>query len=163
MDSKPALEELAEALRDLHRRLVERVRRDHERERRIVLSPGELLQLLTSDSRFAWLHTLSELIVDLDVLLKADPSPTDDEAAAVRAEIERLITAPQFPESATVFTRRYTRCVMEDTRIAMAHASVKQLAQRVPEASSVDEAEVLHDRHRWAEARRHRRPANGTR
>ena len=157
MDSKAALSELAEALRDLHRRLVERMRRDDERERRVVFSPRELLQLLTSDARFAWLHTLSELIVDLDVFLKADPSPTEDEAAAVRAEVERLITAPQFPEIASAFTQRYCGYVMEDMHIAAAHASVKQLAQRLPEAASVDEAKVLHERHRWAEARRHRR------
>jgi hypothetical protein len=94
--------------------------------------------------------------VDLDVFLKADPSPTEDEAAAVRAEVERLLTAPQFPETASAFTQRYRGYVMEDLHIATAHANVKQLAQRLPEAASVNVAEVLHERHRWTEARRHR-------
>jgi hypothetical protein len=151
------MKELAEALRELHRRLVERLRRDHERERHALLGADELLQLLTSDARFAWLHPLSELIVDLEVFLKADPSPSEDEAAAVRAEVERLITAPRFPETASAFTQRYCRYVAQDAQVAAAHASVQQLAQRLPQAASVNEAQVLHERHRWAEARRHRR------
>jgi len=70
------LSELAEALRELHRRLVERMRRDDERERQAVFSAAEFLQRLTSDARFAWLHTLSELIVDLDVFLRpSHPRP----------------------------------------------------------------------------------------
>lgn len=151
------MKELAEALRELHRRLVERVRRDEERQRGAVIGAQEFLPLLTSDARFAWLHALSELIVDLEVFLAADPSPSEDEAAAVRAEVERLITAPRFPETAGTFTQRYCRYAAEDTQVAAAHAGVKELAQRLPEAASVNEAQVLHERHRWAEARRHRR------
>lgn len=151
------MKELAEALRELHRRLVEHVRRDEERQRGVVIGVQEFLTLLTSDARFAWLHTLSELIVDLEVFLKADPSPSEDEAAAVRAEVERLIAAPRFPETAVAFTERYCRYAAEDAQVAAAHANVKELAKRLPEAASVDEAQVLHERHRWAEARRHRR------
>jgi ElaB/YqjD/DUF883 family membrane-anchored ribosome-binding protein len=151
------MRELAEALRELHRRLAERMRRGEERERGVVISAQEFLPLLTSDARFAWLHALSELIVDLEVFLKADPSPTEDEAAAVRAEVERLISAPRFPETASAFTQRYCRYVAEDAQVAAAHASVKQLAERLPQAASVVAAQVLHERHRWAEARRHRR------
>ena len=95
--------------------------------------------------------------MDLDVFLKAGPSPSKDEAAAVRAEVERLLTAPRFPETASAFTQRYCRYVAEDTQVAAAHASVRRLADCLPEAASVDEAQVLHERHRWAEARRHRR------
>jgi hypothetical protein len=148
---------LAEALRDLHRRLVERTRRDEDRQRGVVIGVQEFLRLLTSDARFAWLHALSELIVDLDVFLKMDPSPSEDQAAAVRAEVERLITAPRFPETASAFTQRYCRYLAEDNQVAAAHATVRQLAERLPEAASVDEAQVLHERHSWAEARRHGR------
>jgi hypothetical protein len=151
------MRELAEALRELHRRLVERMRRDEEREREVVIGAQEFLRLLTSDARFAWLHALAELVVDLEVFLKADPAPTDDAAAAVRAEVERLITAPKFPETASAFTQRYRRYVAEDAQVAAAHARVNELAERLPEAASVDEAQVLHERHRWAEARAHRR------
>ncbi len=89
--SQQSLSALGDALRTLHRMLVARSRHDFERERHAVLNAGELSQLLTSDPRFAWLRSLSELIVDLDVFLKADPTPTDDDAAALGAELKRLL------------------------------------------------------------------------
>ncbi len=153
------MEELAAALRDLHRALVERVRRDYEHEHHGLLSPGEFLHLLISDPRFAWIRPLSELMVDFDVFLKADPSPTEDEAAAVRTEVERFI-APEpgeASESFATFARQYWPYISDDPQIAMAHARVKQAVEGLPEAASVNEAEVLHESHRWAELRRHRR------
>ena len=153
------MEELAAALRDLHRALTERVRRDYEREHHGLLSPGEFLHLLISDPRLAWIRPLSELMVDLDVFLQADPSPTEDEAAAVRAEVERFI-APEPGEASGsfgTFARQYWPYISDDPQIAMAHARAIQAIQGLPEAFSVNEAEVLRERHRWAELRRHRR------
>ncbi|MBI3057578.1 MAG: hypothetical protein HYY77_26590 [Betaproteobacteria bacterium] len=153
------MKELAAALRDLHRALTERVRRDYEREHHGLLSPGTFLHLLISDPRLAWIRPLSELMVDLDVFLQADPSPTADEAAAVRAEVERFI-APEpreASESFATFARQYWAYLSDDPQIAMAHARAMQAIQGLPEAASVNEAEVLHERHRWAELRRHRR------
>ena len=153
------MEELAAALRDLHRALTERVRRDYEREHHGLLSPGTFLHLLISDPRLAWIRPLSELMVDLDVFLRADPSPTEDEAAAVRTEVERFI-APEpreASESFATFARQYWAYLSDDPQIAIAHARAIQAIQGLPEAASVNEAEVLHERHRWAELRRHRR------
>src|SRR5215470_8830472 len=117
---------LGDALRNLHRALAARARHDYERERGGVLSAGELLQLLTSDPRFAWLRVLSELIVDVDVFLEADPAPTDDEASAVRGEVERLLmpAKPGAPESD--FSRRYWESVHADPHVAIAHGEVRR-------------------------------------
>ncbi|OGA45234.1 MAG: hypothetical protein A3F74_26715 [Betaproteobacteria bacterium RIFCSPLOWO2_12_FULL_62_58] len=155
-----ALQELAAGLQDLHRALAERARRDYEREHHSLLNPDEFLHLLVTEPRFAWIRSLSELMVDLDVFLRADPSPTEDEAAAVRAEVERLIGAPEqaeTPGAFAMFPRRFWAYVREDPHVAVAHAGVKQVLQRLPEPASVNEADVLHERHRWAEVRRHRR------
>jgi hypothetical protein len=152
--------ELAAALRDLHRALAERARREYERERHSLVSPGEFLHLLTSEPRFAWIRSLSEIMVDLDVFLEADPSPTEEEAAAVRAEVERLIAAPEPPEgsdASAAFARHYRVYVDDDSHVSMAHARVEQAMRGLPEAGSVNVADVLHERHRWAEVRRHRR------
>ena len=151
------LNELTHALRELHRAIVESERRAYEAEIGMLVSPGDFLHLLISDGRFAWLRALSELIVDIDVFLEADPSPTEDEAAAVRAEVERLISAPAPREVASDFAKRYLPLIAGNPHIAMAHARVKQIIRELPVAGAVDEAKVLHDRHRWAEMRRHRR------
>jgi hypothetical protein len=155
-----ALQELAAGLRDLHRALAERARREYESAHRGLLSPGKFLHLLVGDPEFAWLRSLSELMADLDVFLKADPSPTEDEAAMVRAEVERLVGAPDSPEAPgtiSMFARQLRIYSGEDSQVAVALANVTEALQRLPEPASVNEAEVLHERHRWAEVRRHRR------
>ena len=92
--AREGLANLGNSLRTLHRALVERSRRDFERQRHAILGAGELLKLLTSDPHFAWLRELSELIVDIDIFLEVDPAPGEDDAAAVRAEVERLLAPP---------------------------------------------------------------------
>jgi len=70
-----------------------------------------------------------------------------------------LLIAPAFPESSSVFASRYSGYVAEDAHVASAHAGIARLVQRLPQAAGVDAAGVLHERHRWSEAHRHRRPA----
>jgi hypothetical protein len=149
--------EVREALRDLHRALVEAVRRDYERERHAVFSAGEFLHLVTGDPYFAWLHPISELMVDLDVLLETDPGPSADEAAGVRTEIEYFISPPSGAAASGEFVQRYLPYVAADPHVGIAHVRLKQALQRLPLPVSVDEAEVLHDRHTWAELRSHRK------
>ena len=151
---KERLTALANALRALHRALVERARRGLEQDGHAVLGTGEWLQLLTADPQFAWLRSLSELIVDLDVFLEADPAPADDDAAAVRHEIERLLAPPT--QAAGGFAERYWPYVHDDPHVAIAHGAVRQALERLPQAKDVDEADALHARHRWTEVRRHR-------
>ena len=146
---------LAASLRSLHRSLAERARREFEQQRGTVVPPGEWLQLLVGDARFAWLRALSELIVDLDVFLEADPGPADDDAAAIRAEVERLVAPASQPLEGS-FTERYWHFVHDEPQVAIAHAEVRRALDRLPEPTDVDEGDALHERHGWAAARRHR-------
>ncbi|HJU21695.1 MAG TPA: hypothetical protein VJ891_04240 [Casimicrobiaceae bacterium] len=147
---------VAHALRSLHRALAERVRRDAEAERRTLIQPGAWLSMLTSDAQFAWLRSLSELIVDLDVFLEADPAPAEDDLSAIRAEIERLIAPSSVESVETEFARHYWHYVHDEPQVAIAHGEIRQAIDRLPKATDVDEGAALHARHRWAETRRHR-------
>src|SRR5260370_42700685 len=89
---KPALLEAAAALREGHRVLVRAVRKQYEKEGNSVGGPGDLLRLLTEDPHFAWLHPMSELIVDLRARLARELLPPGA-AAGVRMEIDRLAGA----------------------------------------------------------------------
>jgi len=131
---KERLVAVASALRVLHRALAERARRDVEAAEHTVVTPGDWLRRLTGDAQFAWLRSLSELMVDLDVFLEADPAPADDDASVVRAEIERLLAPAPAQGAVSGFAARYWPYVHDD-----------------------DEADALHARHGWAEARRHRK------
>lgn len=161
---REGLSGLGGSLRSLHRVLVERSRRDFERQRHAILGAGELLKLLTSDAHFAWLRELSELIVDLDIFLDVDPAPGDDDAAAVRMEVERLLAPPpgvtadavSAPTASDGFGAHYWPYVHDDPQVAIAHGEVKQALARLPNPRDVDEAAVLHARHLFREARSHR-------
>jgi hypothetical protein len=153
---KERLVAVASALRSLHRALAERARRDYEAERRSVVTPGEWLQRLTGDAQFAWLRSLSELMVDVDVFLEADPAPADDDAAAIRAEIERLLAPPPPAGGGSEFTLRYWPYVHDESHVAIAHGAVRQAIDRLPDPKRVNEADALHARQGWAETRRHR-------
>jgi hypothetical protein len=143
-------------LRSLHRTLAERARRDLETERLTVIQPGAWLSILTTDPQFAWLRTLSELMVDLDVFLESDPGPAEDDAAAIRAEVERLIAPSSVPGTETGFSRQYWRYVHDEPSVAVVHREIRQALDRLPVPAGVDEGDALHERHRWTEARRHR-------
>src|SRR5437868_15130570 len=89
---KPGLLEVASALREVHRALVEATRASYERDVGPAGGPGQMLKLLTEDPYFAWLHPMSELIVDLDSLLAQELLPAGT-VAAVRMEVDRLARA----------------------------------------------------------------------
>lgn len=154
-DVQPLLQELSPALGELHRTLVEHTRSDYELERGPAAIAGGLLHLLINDPYFAWLRPLSELMVDLDVLLEGGAAPGDSDAAAVRDELETLLGAPEKPAQIQAFTPRYVSLVASDPHVAMAHARVRQIVRRLPEPGLDPEAEVLEDS--WRSAKRRRR------
>lgn len=154
--SQPAdWQNVANALRELHRALMERARRDYEREHVKIANPGELLQLLASDPYFSWLRSLSELMVDIDVV-RDDAAMRNELASAIRPAIEHLITVPATPESSGAFAEHYWPYVRDDPHVAMAHAAVKQAIASWPKPDQPDAATQLHERHRLAEKARHR-------
>ena len=144
VEHKPALLEAASALREVHRALVQAVRAAYEREVRPAGGPGQLLRLLTEDPYFAWLHPMSELIVDLDSLLAQEILPPGT-VAGVRQEIDRLTQAGGSP-----FWERYAPLLQADTEVVMAHAHLRRAINALPEA-----ALGLHQRKEWSAPRVH--------
>ena len=112
--------ELAAALRALHRTLLTATRRGFEKLHGRVDSSGELLQLAINDPLFAWLHPLSESIVELDELA-ADAQADDAGFAAARAAVARLLR----DESA--FRASYLVYLQSDPHAVLAHAAVRRL------------------------------------
>ena len=150
-----AWQKLAGALRELHRVLLEHARRDYERAHGVTLSPGELLRLLTTDAAFAWLRSLSELMVDIDLVGEAAPAHRDEMATAIRAAVEHVIAAPATAGPAEPFAQHYWPYVHADPHVAMAHAGAKQALAAWPKPQRGDPAALLHERHRLAEKARH--------
>jgi hypothetical protein len=149
-------QQLATALRELHRTLMERARREYEREHVVTLTPGELLRLLTTDEAFAWLRSLSEFMADLDLLRDSEPQMMQELTGAVRAAVEHFITPPRAGETGDAYAQHYWPAVQDDPSVAIAHAEVKRVLASWP-PQDVDAADGLHERHRIAEKVRHSR------
>ncbi|HZX94116.1 MAG TPA: hypothetical protein VFE90_06340, partial [Myxococcales bacterium] len=101
-------------------------------------------RLLTEDPYFAWLHPMSELIVDLDSLLAQEILPPGT-VAGVRQEIDRLTRA-----GGSSFWEKYAPFLQQDTDVVMAHGQLRRAINALPEA-----ADGLHQRKEWIAPRVH--------
>jgi hypothetical protein len=81
------------------------------------------LQLVIGDPWFAWLHSLSELIVRIDQTAEPDSPATDADAAALINQVEQLLTASETGEG---FQRRYFEALQRQPAVVLAHADVRR-------------------------------------
>ena len=146
---------VARALRELHRALMERARRDYESERGEVLGANQLLRLLTTDPYFDWLRSLSELMVDID-MARDDPAVMAELESAVRPAIEHILSSPDAKPAGT-FAQRYWPYVQDDPHVAMAHAGIKQAIASWPEPQKSDAAKRMSERERLGTTARERK------
>jgi hypothetical protein len=146
------LEDLAVSLRELHQALLAESRAEYERTHGPLSGPGHLLHLVAHDPEFAWLRVLSALMVDLDVLLEEEPSASEEEAAAIRGELEETFS----PVEPGEFWQRCSS-LLQSPPVVMAYAHARAALARLPSQRPVsDAADRLHAQHRWAVARRKR-------
>ena len=148
---KPALQEVSSSLREVHRALVKTVSAAYEALHGPSGGPSGLLRLLTEDPFFAWLHPMSELIVDLDSLLAQELLPSGT-VAAVRLEVDRLTSA-----GGAAFWEKYAPQLQTEPGVAIAHGRLKQALKALPLAAP---GEGLHDRKGWVTPRVHTRRGN---
>lgn len=121
--NRERLRQLRMPLLDLHKVLLEDTRVAYELDRGRVGTTANLLQLVINDPWFAWLHSLSELIVRIDELLGKDAPSTDADATALFEEVERLLTASETGEG---FSRRYFEALQRQPAVVLAHAGVRR-------------------------------------
>jgi len=75
------------------------------------------------------------------------------DAAAVRAEVGKLVNPPELDDSE--FYERY-RAALQKPEVIVAHSNVRKAVAALPEPEPEDLAEVMRVRHKWAERNRHR-------
>jgi hypothetical protein len=129
-DESPAPASTIQRLRDLrlgllhlHKALLETERVVYEQAHGRV-SSGELLNLLLNHAQFAWLRSLSELIVRIDEMLDADEPATTSEAESLLAQ-SRALLKPS--ETGSEFGRRYYTAFQRDPAVVIAHREVTSI------------------------------------
>lgn len=117
------LRDLRNKLLRLHRVLLETERITYEQVRGRV-SSGELLQLLIAHEQFAWLHRISELVVQIDEMLEADEPVSLDDVQHLIADARTLLTPS---ETGNAFARKYYAAFQREPGVVLAHAEVSEL------------------------------------
>jgi hypothetical protein len=123
MSQHQRLSELRIKLLNLHQLLLETERLTYEQVRGYV-SSGELLQLVISHEQFAWLHRLSELIIQIDELRHADEPVTPEAIEAIDSEIRTLLSPD---EAGDEFAMKYNTALQRHPGVVLAHADVMML------------------------------------
>jgi hypothetical protein len=130
-EGRQRLDDVARALRPLHKALVDVVRADYERHHGRVAGPVRLFQLLTSDPYFAWLHPMSALMAEVDELYDRKEPIAPDEVAAVRATLESLVGNRGQEPSPDSFVSRYLEILQNHPEVVMAHARLRGALDRL--------------------------------
>ncbi|MFB2898061.1 hypothetical protein ACE1CI_34530 [Aerosakkonemataceae cyanobacterium BLCC-F50] len=117
------LSDLRIKLLRLHKSLLNSERITYEQVRGNV-SAGELLQLVIHHEQFAWLHQLSQLIVQIDDLLHADEPVTKDAIAILIDEVRTLLTPDEWGND---FAYKYDAALQRNPDVVLAHADVVML------------------------------------
>lgn len=130
--NRQRLRPVRQTLIELHKGLLEAEREQYEQVHGRV-PPAELLQLLLGDPQFAWLRSISELIVRIDEMSEADEAPTPEQAGEVLGLVHRLLTQS---DTRAEFTRRYAETLQRQPTLVVIHARV----MRALDAPGVDPA-----------------------
>jgi hypothetical protein len=132
LEIRKRLDEVTQALRPLHKALVDLVRADYEkRQGRRLGGPVELFQLLTQDPFFLWLHPMSALMAEIDELYDQKEPIAPGAVAAVRATLESLIADRGQEPSPDSFVSRYLEILQNEPEVVMAHARVRKALDRL--------------------------------
>jgi hypothetical protein len=123
-DSRERLREISRRLVPLHRLLLDRERRAYEAGHGAI-PPGNALNLVLHDERFAWLRTLSSVMAKIDDAVDADDPVTERDVQAVRRELYRLLKSGE----GDTFQEKYRTALQESPDVVMAHAAVSALLQ----------------------------------
>jgi hypothetical protein len=113
------LKRVRESLLRLHKVLLELQRKDWEQASGKTVNSYELLNLLMHDQAFAWLHYLSELIVQIDEQLAAEPESTEEELVRLLDQVKTLLTPA---EPGTEFQENYFAALQLSPDAVLAHA-----------------------------------------
>jgi hypothetical protein len=120
-DPRAALDAVAQALRPLHKSLLEVTRADYEREHGPIPGPGVFFQLLVRDPFFAWLRPMSGLMAQIDEILDEEEPPAPARVAELCVRVEELVTESDHP-----FSARYLQILQTDPDVVMAHAALRR-------------------------------------
>ena len=132
------LAELRHLLLQLHKTLIDWQRADYERAHG-RLQTTQLLNVIFDDPAFAWLRTMSGLIVRIDEALEPRRGSPVHERAEMETETGPLVAQARqliAPEAGTPYAERYHAALQELPEAVLAHKDLVTLLKLQRPASS---------------------------
>lgn len=114
------LTQLRNSLLSLHKTLLDREHAGYERANGPARG-GQLLQLVISHEQFAWLRSISTMVVRIDEALD-EPESISFETARKLVDEVRMLLAPA--EAGSVFQRNYHAAIQSDPTVAVMHGEL---------------------------------------
>lgn len=114
------LVELRNKLLNLHQVLLEIERHTYEQVRGRV-TRGQLLQLVINHDQFAWLHHISELIVQIDDLLRSDEPVSHEDVQTLVTNVRSLLSPSLSNDE---FAIKYDAALQHEPNAILTHAEV---------------------------------------
>ena len=125
------LVELRNLLLQLHKTLIDWQRADYERVHG-RLQTTQLLNVLFNDASFAWLRSMSGLIVRIDETLAAKTPDAETGTGPLVAGARELVA----PEAGTAYAQRYHAALQELPDAVLAHRDLVTLLKLQRPASN---------------------------
>lgn len=116
------LTELRRLLLQLHKALIDWQRAEYETVHG-RLQTTQLLNILFNDPAFAWLRTMSGLIVRIDEALEPKADAAASETGPLVAQARQLVA----PEAGTPYAQRYHAALQELPDVVLAHSELVTL------------------------------------
>lgn len=119
--ARQSLIDLRNRLLQLHKVLLEDERRTYERVHGRIPSPGAFLQLLLSDSWFAWLRPVTSLVVEIDEALAAKEPMMEEVPHQLLQRARSLLTET---EAGRGLGKGYFDALQRNPDVAVLHGEV---------------------------------------
>ncbi len=118
---KVKIKNVSHALKDVHKRFLEKERQEAEAYFQRKISPFEFVLMLTQDQGFVWLQPFSALIAEIDAFVGTQEEVSENDLICIRDKIDFLLKDP----ASSVITR-YNKHLSEDPSFIMFHSSLKK-------------------------------------
>ena len=125
--TRETVAKLRQGLLKLHKILLDLERTAYERGRGRISNSYEFLQLVLKEPWFDLLHSLSELIVQIDETLdtaNSDTPATEDDALALITRA-KLLLAPS--ESGSEFQKNYFLALQQSPDVVLLHSEMMRI------------------------------------
>jgi len=128
---------LRKTLMNLQKELLAHLKEIFEKESGRDLGPGEWLQVIMVAQRFTWLHELTSLVADIDLLTEFQEI-TSEQVGLARSEVERLFF---HPASTSEFNKHYQQLMKSGAPFVISHGHLRESTNLLPKPDKEYSAE----------------------